>query len=222
MVVKEKKPDKTNVFEGCNAKQQANLEKVVSEYDILFQEPKGLPPKREIVHDIILQQDAPLPNIGMYRLSALENAEIKKQVQELLEKGFIRPSTSPCGSPIVLVRKKDGSWRMCIDYRALNKITIKNRYPLPHIDDLLDQLKEVFYFSKLDLHSGYHQVRVAKQDAWKTAFKTKQGLYEWLVMPFGLTNAPATFMRLMNDVLRPFLDDFVIVYLDDILIFSKT
>eukprot|EP00253_Pinus_taeda_P030208 PITA_30208 len=200
----EKKPDKTNVFDGCDAKQQADLGKVVSEYDILFQEPKGLPPKKEIVHDINLQQDAPLPNIGMYRLSALENAEIKKEVQEFLEKGFMRPSTSPCGSPIILVRKKDGSWRMCIDYRALNKITIKNRYPLPRIDNLLDQLKEAIYFSKLDLHSGYHQVKVAKQDAWKTAFKTKQGLYEWLVMPFGLTNAPATFMRIMNDVLRPF------------------
>src|SRR5579859_3364315 len=138
----------------------------------------------------------------MYRLSALENVEIKKQVQELLEKGFIRPNTSPCGSPIVLVRKKDYSWRMCIDYRALNKIMIKNRYPLPRIDDLLDQLKEDVYFSKLDLHSGYHQVRVAEKDAWKTAFKTNQGLYKWLVMPFGLTNALATFMRVMNDVLR--------------------
>jgi len=222
MVVKEKKLDKNNVFEGCDAKQQDDLEKVVSEYDILFQEPKGLPPKKEIVHDINLQQDAPFPNIGMYKFSTSENVEIKKQVQELLEKGFIRPSTSPCGSPIVLVRKKDGLWRMCIDYRALNKITIKNHYPLPRIDDLLDQLKEVVYFSKLYLHSGCHQVKVVEQDAWKTTFKTKQGLYEWLVMPFGLTNAPTTFMRIMNDVLRPFLDDFVILYLDEILIFSKT
>lgn len=222
MVVKEKTPDKTNEFEGCDAKQKTNLEKFVSEYDILFQEPKGLPPKKEIVHDIHLQQDAPFPNIGMYRLSTLENAKIKKRVQELLNKGFIRPSTSPCGSPIVLARKKDGSWRMCIDYRALNKITIKNLYPLPRIDDLLDQLKEVVYFSKLDLRSGYHKVKVAEQDAWKTAFKTMQGLYEWLVMPFGLTNAPVTFMRVMNDVLKTFIDDFLIVSLDDILVFSKT
>ena len=156
MVVKEKKPDKTNVFEGCNANRKANLKNVVSEYDMLFQEPKRLPPKKEIIHYINLQQDAPLPNIGMYRLSTLENAEIKKQVHELLKKGFIRPSKSPCGSPIVLVKNKYGSWRMCIDYQALNKITIKNRYPLPRIDDLLNQLKEVVYFSKLDLQKQFH------------------------------------------------------------------
>lgn len=162
MVVKAKDPKKSNAFEGFDSRQKVVLVKVVLEYDVLFQEPKGLPPKREIVHDIYLQQDAPLPNIGTYWLSALENVEIKKQVQELINKGLIQPRTSPCGSPIVLVRKKDGSWRMCIDYRALNKIMIKNHYPFPHIDGLLDQLKEAVYFSKLDLRSGYHQVRVAE------------------------------------------------------------
>jgi hypothetical protein len=121
-----------------------------------------------------------------------------------------------------MVPKKYGTWRMCVDYRALNKIMVKNRYPLPHIDDLLDQLKNVVYFTNLDLHSGYHQIRVAEHDAWKTAIKTKQGLFEWLFMLFGLCNAPTTFMHVMNDVFRPFLDDFVIVYLDGILIFSGT
>jgi hypothetical protein len=222
MVVKAKDTVGIDTFKDCDAKLKDDLVRIVSDYDELFQVPKGLPPKRQVEHEIQLQQDVPLPNIGMYRLSVLENAEIKKQVQELVEQGVIRPSASPCGSPIILVPKKDGTWRMCVDFRALNKITVKNRYPLPRIDDLLDQLKHAVYFTKLDLRSGYHQIRVVEQDIWKTAFKTKQGLFEWLVMPFGLTNAPATFMRVMNDVFRPFIDEFVIVYLDDILIFSRT
>jgi hypothetical protein len=222
LMIKPKNDVENEAFQGCDSKLKSSLFEVVNQYDDMFKEPKGLPPKRGIQHEIQLQQDCPLPNIGMYRMSVMENTEIKKQIQELLDKGVIVPSSSPCGSPIVLVPKKDGTWRMCVDFRALNKITIKNRYPLPRIDDLLDQLKDAKYFTKLDLRSGYHQIRIAEGDTWKTTFKTKQGLFEWMVMPFGLCNAPATFMRVMNDVLRPFLDDFVIVYLDDILIFSKS
>jgi hypothetical protein len=222
LMIKPKDDIENEVFQGCDTKLKSDLYKVVNQYDEMFKEPKGLPPKRGIQHEIQLQQDCPLPNIGMYRMSVMENDEIKKQIQELLDKGVIVPSSSPCGSPIVLVPKKDGTWRMCVDFRALNKITVKNRYPLPRIDDLLDQLKDAKYFTKLDLRSGYHQIRITEGDTWKIAFKTKQGLFEWMVMPFGLCNAPATFMRVMNDVLRPFLDDYVIVYLDDILIFSKS
>ena len=132
--------------------------KIISTYDDLFQEPKGLPPKREIQHEIQLQQDVPLPNIDIYSLSILQNGEIKKKVQELVEKGVIHPSTSPCGSPIVLVPKKYVTWRMCIDYRDLNKIMVKNMYPLLRIDDLLDHLKHAIYFTKLDFYSGYYQI----------------------------------------------------------------
>ena len=122
----------------------------------------------------------------------------------------------------MLVQKKDGTWRLCIDYQALNKIIVWNRYPIPWIDDLLDQLKGAKYFSKIDLKSGYHQVAIEPSDVWNTAFKSKEGLFEWLVMPLGLTNAPATFMRLMEKILRPFTNSFLVVYLDDILIFSQT
>ena len=148
--------------------------------------------------------------------------ELKEQLRELLEKGFIRPSTSPWGAPVLFVRKKDGSLRMCIDYRQLNKVTIKNRYPLPRIDDLFDQLQGAKCFSKIDLRSGYHQVRVREADIPKTAFRTRYGHYEFRVLSFGLTNAPAVFMDLMNRVFKPFLDMFVIVFIDDILVYSRS
>jgi hypothetical protein len=196
------------------------MDKVMEEYEDIFTSPVGVPLHCQVKYAIDLTPGTPLPNGPIYRCSVLENDEIKRQIQELLQKGHIRPSSSPCGSPIVLVQKKDGTWRLYIDYRALNKITVWNRYPIPRIDDLLDQLKGAKYFSKIDLKSGYHQVPIKPSDVWKTAFKSKEGLFEWLVMHFGLTNAPATFMRLIDDILRPFTNSFVVVYLDDILIFS--
>ncbi|GJZ15964.1 putative reverse transcriptase domain-containing protein [Tanacetum coccineum] len=156
-----------------------------------------------------------------YRLAPSEMKELSEQLQELSDKGFIRPSSSPWGAPVLFVKKKDGSFRMCIDYRELNKLTVKNRYPLPRIDDLFDQLQGSSIYSKIDLRSGYHQLRVRDQDIPKTAFRTRYGHYEFQVMPFGLTNAPAVFMDLMNRVCKPYLDKFVIVFIDDILIYSK-
>ncbi|GJT63670.1 putative reverse transcriptase domain-containing protein, partial [Tanacetum coccineum] len=156
-----------------------------------------------------------------YRLTPSEMKELSEQLQELSDKGFIRPSSSPWGAPVLFVKKKDGSFRMCIDYRELNKLTVKNRYPLPRIDDLFDQLQGSSVYSKIDLRSGYHQLRVRDEDIPKTAFRTRYGHYEFQVMPFGLTNAPAVFMDLMNRVCKPYLDKFVIVFIDDILIYSK-
>ncbi|GJU54709.1 putative reverse transcriptase domain-containing protein [Tanacetum coccineum] len=147
--------------------------------------------------------------------------ELSNQLQELADRGFIRPSTSPWGAPILFVKKKDGSFRICIDYQELNKLTVKNRYPLPKIDDLFNQLQGLSVYSKIDLRSGYHQLRVRDEDIPKTAFRTRYGHYEFQVMPFGLTNAPAVFMDLMNRVCKPYLDKFVIVFIDDILIYSR-
>jgi len=155
-------------------------------------------------------------------MAPAELKELKAQLKDLLDKGFIQPSISPWGAPVLFVKKKDGSLRMCIDYRQLNKVTIKNKYPLPRIDDLFDQLQGASYFSKIDLRSGYHQLRVRGVDVPKTAFRTRYGHFEFLVMSFGLTNALAAFMDLMNRVFRNFLDSFVIVFIDDILIYSKS
>ena len=200
----------------------ANVD-VVSEFSDVFPDDlPGIPPDREVIFQIDLVPGATPVAKAPYRLAPTEMKELMSQLQELLDKGFIQPRSSPWGAPVLFVKKKDGSMRMCIDYRELNKRTVKNKYPLPRIDDLFDQLHGASYFSKIDLRSGYHQLKVKKEDVAKTAFRTRYGHYEFLVMPFGLTNAPAAFMDLMNRVCRPFLDHFVIVFIDDILIYSKS
>ncbi|GJS42197.1 putative reverse transcriptase domain-containing protein [Tanacetum coccineum] len=182
----------------------------------------GLPPIREIKFRIELIPGATPVAKSPYRLAPSVLEDLSGQLKELQDKGFIRPSSSPWGAPVLFAKKKDGSFRMCIDYRELNKLTVKNRYPLPKIDDLFDQLQESQFLSKIDLRFGYHRMRVHKDDIPKTAFRTRYGHFEFTVMPFGLTNAPAIFMDLINRVCRLYLDKFVIVFIDDILIYSKT
>jgi len=199
------------------------IQELLSSFDDVFPDdlPDRLPPRRNVVHHIELEENAKPPNRRPYRLSPAESEELTKQLAELKEKGFIRPSTSSFSSPILFVKKKDGSMRMCVDYRALNKITVKDRFPLPRIDELFDHLSGATIFSKIDLRSGYHQIRIAEGDIHKSAFTCSEGLFEYLVMPFGQSNAPATFMRAMHDSLKPFIGKFVLVFLDDILIYSR-
>jgi hypothetical protein len=184
--------------------------------------PEGLPPDRSIEHAIDTGNERP-SNKNAYPLSVQQLREQTKQVEALLKRGLIRESSSPWGAPVLFVAKKTpGEWRMCIDYRALNARTIKNAYPLPRIQECIDKLGNARRLSTLDLLSGYWQLRVAEKDIQKTAFNTRYGKYEFLVMPFGLTNAPATFQTLMNQILRPYIDKFVLVYLDDILVYSES
>ncbi|EOX94106.1 DNA/RNA polymerases superfamily protein [Theobroma cacao] len=195
---------------------------IVSEFpDVFLDDLPGLPLDRELEFPIdLLPSIAPI-SIPPYRMALAELKELKVQLQDLVDKGFIRPSISPWGAPVLFVKKKDGTLRLCIDYHQLNRVTIKNKYPLPRIDDLFHQLRGAMVLSKIDLRSGYYQLRIKEQDVPKTAFRTRYGHYEFLVMPFGLTNAPAVFMDLMNRVFHPYLDKFVIVFIDDILVYSK-
>ncbi|GJP56686.1 hypothetical protein CLOM_g15741 [Closterium sp. NIES-68] len=201
-----------------------DLAELIRKYPEIFPDdlPAGLPPSRPEDHRIELEPGAQPTVQRQFRLSQPELEELQQQLDYLLTKGFIRPSTSPYAAPILFTPKKDGGFRMCIDYRALNRITIKSRYPIPQTDDLLDQLRGAKFFSKIDLRGGYHQIRVAAEDCHKTAFRTRYGSYEYLVMPFGLTNAPSTFQMTMNGVFRELLDKCVIIYLDDILIYSRS
>ncbi|GJX33569.1 putative reverse transcriptase domain-containing protein, partial [Tanacetum coccineum] len=223
--VQGERPEKDPGSLSCIKADEKKLDdiRVVRDFPEVFPDDlSGLPPMRQIEFCIDMIPGA-LPVVkSPYRLAPSKMSELSNQLNELQEKGFIQPNHSPWGALVLFVKKKDGAMRMCIDYRELNKLTIKNRYPLPRIDDLFDQLQGTCCFSKIELRSGYHQLRVREEDIPKTAFRTRYGHFEFTFMPFGLTNAPAIFMDLMNRVCKPYLEKFVIVFIDDILIYSKS
>lgn len=198
------------------------IQEVLNDYTDVFTEPTGLPPSRNHDHKIPLKPDSHPVNTNPYKCPYVHKQEIEKIDKEMLESGIVRHSCSPFASPVLLVKKKNHSWRLCIDYRALNALTVKNQFPIPIIEELLSELKGSTVFTKLDLRSGYHQIRVHPDDIPKTAFRTHQGHYEFLVMPFGLTNAPATFQSLMNEVFQEHVRKCVLVFFDDILIYSPS
>jgi hypothetical protein len=190
--------------------------------DVFLEELPGMPPDRQVEFVIYLLQGTTLTSKRPNKMFVEELKELKKQLIELQEAGYIRPSLSPWGAPVLFVQKKDGSQRMCVDYRSLNDVITKNKYLLPHVEDLFDQRRGARIFSKIDLRSGYHQMKIRPSDIPKTTFSTRYGLYEFTVMSFGLTNAPAYFMNLMNMVFMEYLERFVVVFIDDILIYSKS
>ena len=204
-------------------RQDLDLPRVVFEYvDVFPNELPGLSPQRVVYFGIELHPGTSPISMTLHRMAPVELQELKVQLQELLDKGFIRPSTSPWGALVLFANKKDKTLRLCIDYRQLNRVTIKNWYPLPRIDDLFDQLRGARVYSKIDLRTSYHQLRVRETYISKTAFRTRYGRFEFTVMPFGLKNAPATFMDLMHRVFQAYLDQFVVVFEDDILIYSQS